>query len=224
MARISFSPLVVAASGSVADTVFAKWKGRPYIRSRVIPANPNTDKQQYQRDCMAAVVAHYAALTDALKTAWRTYGTAYSISGANAFSKKNVSTSVPNGDGTYPRVDTRTLLVPQFSPPDQISGNITDFAAATGAGDAGDIDITWGASGWAALGTVYFWAMQDDGDNNVIGQPDLAAASESAGAHAVTLTGLDPTHTYIVIAVLKHGSLAAHANTLAARGVSPKAA
>ena len=224
MARISFSPLVVAASGSVADTVFAKWKGRPYIRSRVIPANPNTDKQAYQRQVMAAAVALYASLTDDLKTAWRTYGTAYSISGANAFSRKNAATAVPNGDATYPRLDVRTDLVPQFSPPDQITGNITDFAAVTGAGDAGDIDITWGASGWPALGTVYFWAMPDDAANNVIGQPELADAQESGGSEAVTLPGLDPAHTYIVIAVLKHGSLEVHANTLAVRGVSPKAA
>jgi len=40
----------LAASGTFADTLTASiWKGRPYMRQRVIPANPRTDLQQQPR-------------------------------------------------------------------------------------------------------------------------------------------------------------------------------
>ena len=223
MARISFSPLVVDASGSVSDTVFAKWKGRPYIRSRVTPANPQTPDQVYQRAVMAIAVALYATLTAAIKAAWRTYATAYSITAANAFTKKNASTAVPNGDANYPRLDTRTLLAPQFSPPDQVIGNLSNFAAVTGAGAAGTIDVSWSAAGWTAASKVYLWAMQDDAVNNIIGEPEVVAKEVTANQGSTTLTGLDPDHTYIVVTTVYAATEAGYTNSLAVRGVTPKA-
>jgi len=40
----------MAASGALANTiVFASWKGRPYVRERVIPSNPKSDPQTGRR-------------------------------------------------------------------------------------------------------------------------------------------------------------------------------
>ena len=41
------------------NVVFSMWKGRPYMRSYVSPANPNSLKQQAQRDHMRKIVAMY---------------------------------------------------------------------------------------------------------------------------------------------------------------------
>lgn len=44
------------ASGTFADTLTAsKWKGRSYIRQRVIPSNPNTDNQQTVRSILGTL-------------------------------------------------------------------------------------------------------------------------------------------------------------------------
>lgn len=42
--------------GKVGDVVGASWKGIPYIRQYVIPANPNTDAQKAERDLFRGIV------------------------------------------------------------------------------------------------------------------------------------------------------------------------
>jgi len=50
MARLTGALFSLAASGTIADTLtFAKWKGIQYVRTRVVPANPNSTKQQEVR-------------------------------------------------------------------------------------------------------------------------------------------------------------------------------
>lgn len=43
-------------SGKIGDVVCSKWKGIPYIREFVIPANPNTASQQTERGQFRALV------------------------------------------------------------------------------------------------------------------------------------------------------------------------
>jgi len=43
--KLRFSPLIAGMSGKAADAVAASWKGRPYVRSFVIPKNPRTVDQ-----------------------------------------------------------------------------------------------------------------------------------------------------------------------------------
>ncbi len=51
MARLTGALFSLAASGTIADTLtFAKWKGIQYVRTRVIPANPNSANQQEVRN------------------------------------------------------------------------------------------------------------------------------------------------------------------------------
>ena len=47
MAKVTGGLLSLSSSGSIADTLtFSKWKGRPYVRQRVVPANPQSTAQQ----------------------------------------------------------------------------------------------------------------------------------------------------------------------------------
>jgi len=56
MARLTAPLLSLAASGTIAKTLtFANWKGIPYVRTRVIPANPNTSAQQEVRGIFATL-------------------------------------------------------------------------------------------------------------------------------------------------------------------------
>ena len=82
MAIVTAPLLSLGASGKIADTLVASvWKGIPYMRQYVIPANPKTVDQ----------VAHRAAFTAAV-AAWRTY-----ITDADVREAWRVSAGVQSG-------------------------------------------------------------------------------------------------------------------------------
>ena len=70
------------------NVVFSMWKGRPYMRSYVVPANPNSLKQQANRDQMAKIVAMYQANVkgdESIAAAWDVEALPRLISGYNQF-------------------------------------------------------------------------------------------------------------------------------------------
>lgn len=71
------------------SVVFSMWKGRPYMRQHVTPANPNSSAQQAHRADVAQYVERYKSVikgTDA-KTPWDEFALSYQISGFNLFTK-----------------------------------------------------------------------------------------------------------------------------------------
>ena len=129
MARISFSPLVTAASGKVKDTVFSKWKGRAYIRARVTPANPQSVDQMAVRDSMARTVSLWQSTNSATKLAWGSYASPYSISGYNAFVKANRAAEQMSEKLEFTPVNP---LVPQMPP-----------LIVEGGASSGHIKLSW---------------------------------------------------------------------------------
>lgn len=76
MAKLTAPLLSLGASGQIAKTmVAATWKGIPYMRQFVIPANPKTAAQVAQRASFTASVnAWRSYLTDAtVRAAWRVF-------------------------------------------------------------------------------------------------------------------------------------------------------
>lgn len=70
------SALVTQASGSVGGATFAHNQGGLYVRGRGIPTNPNSDQQQAVRANMTTLsTAWVNTLTNAQRTAWKTYST-----------------------------------------------------------------------------------------------------------------------------------------------------
>jgi hypothetical protein len=67
MAKVQGPLMSMDASGTYAGTlVFAKWKGRAYVRNRVDPSNPRTQGQQDVRNAMRVLAAavKFTNLTD----------------------------------------------------------------------------------------------------------------------------------------------------------------
>jgi len=101
------------------SAVFSIWKGRTYFRSYVIPANPQTNKQQAHRDVLKKLVARWQSIidTDEKKAAWNKYALPYQISGYNLFVKfgRKSKISVPasaSGTGSATVTVTYTLGLP----------------------------------------------------------------------------------------------------------------
>lgn len=84
------SPVFSDIRNAIGDNVvFSQWKGRPYMRSYVKPANPRTLKQLANRAVMTNLVKRYQELSaDAdVKAAWNAEALPLVISGFNLFVK-----------------------------------------------------------------------------------------------------------------------------------------
>lgn len=88
--KVTPSPLVADMSGATADLVAAKWKGRLYVRTRVIPKNPRTPLQTAQRDAMTEVVALWKLINGIMHDAYQLGANQLQISGFNDWAKLNV--------------------------------------------------------------------------------------------------------------------------------------
>ena len=100
MAKVTGPLLSLSASGTVADTMtFSRWKGRAYVRQRVIPTYTNTTLQAKVRDLLrdASVAWKTEATVGAVdidaayKLAYDTYASGLGISGFNVFMRETVA-------------------------------------------------------------------------------------------------------------------------------------
>ncbi len=178
MARISFSPLIVEASGKVKDTVFSRWKGRPYIRSRVTPANPKTAAQTAVRESMARCVDLWQSLTADVKANWNTYASPFSISGYNAFVKANRALEQAGSILTVTNVSA--LL------------NGLDTLAATTGVASGEIDLDWTGGSVGADKFAYVLSRESGLDALNLEQSTTTLIS----ALSATIGGLTPTTSF----------------------------
>lgn len=86
MAKITGPLLGLGASGSIAKTLVAsKWKGRPYMRQHVIPANPKTVGQTQTRDAFSFAAATWKIGGPLLRTPWDRFAVGQVLTGRNKF-------------------------------------------------------------------------------------------------------------------------------------------
>lgn len=80
----------LAASGTIGDAAtFSSWKGRGYVRERVIPANPKSGPQTGMRSMLSFLSKQWASLTSAEQATWDDRAKASVISNFNAFTSYN---------------------------------------------------------------------------------------------------------------------------------------
>lgn len=90
MAKPTGPLLSLGASGTIADTLtFSKWKGRPYIRQRVIPANPQTVEQSKTRNAFTWASDAWKNFPTPNRAPWDRFAQGQVLSGRNAFIGKN---------------------------------------------------------------------------------------------------------------------------------------
>lgn len=107
MAKVTGPLLSLSASGTVADTMtFSRWKGRAYVRQRVIPTYSNTTGQAKIRDLMTDLSVAWktnatvgaVVINSAYKTAFNNAASGLGISGFNLFAREVVAL---NGGSSY---------------------------------------------------------------------------------------------------------------------------
>lgn len=86
MAKVTAPLLSFGASGSLAKTIVAsKWKGRPYMRQHVIPANPQSVDQTLTRDAFASAAAIWKIGGPLLRAPWERFAVGQVLTGRNKF-------------------------------------------------------------------------------------------------------------------------------------------
>lgn len=180
MARITFSPLVTAASGKVKDTVFSRWKGRAYIRARVTPANPQSAAQTLVRNSLSRCVDMWQSNVSKIKTAWNLYASPYSMSGYNKFMSAN-------------RADEQAANELQTTPVNTDVLPVDTYTAVSG-GASGEIDLAWDNG---TVGATYkvFVMVRKAGDDFFTVESDGAVLTS---VKSLTLTGLAAGISYQV--------------------------
>lgn len=90
MAKLGGPLMSMTASGTVGGIItFATWKGRPYVRTRVIPANPKSAAQLGVRAMMTFLSQQWAGLSTGNKATWDLAADARKVSPFNAFVAAN---------------------------------------------------------------------------------------------------------------------------------------
>jgi len=90
MVKVSGPAFSLDASGTIGDTlVYSKWKGRPYVRSHVIPSNPKSGGQLGMRGMFSFLTKQWAALSAADKATWEDRADQLIVSPFNAYMSYN---------------------------------------------------------------------------------------------------------------------------------------
>lgn len=157
------SVLFSELSNKLGDQIVgARWKGRGYFRSYVIPANPKTDKQIAHRDCLDKILKQCQSevLDDAdFKAAWNAEALAEAISGCNLFVKDGRKSEIAcptTGTADSPINITYTCGIPlSKAGMFKVTDSTVTEVVAVGSLLAGDDVVV--ATGNLAAGTYYFF-------------------------------------------------------------------
>lgn len=126
-------PMVGLLSRSQGNTTAARNRGGAYIRNRVVPVNPNTDKQTVQRELLASLSSSWRDLTQAEREAWialglqmtrrDTLGQEYTLTGLQAYTSVNRNL-ILIGDDPTPTAPALDM------PPDLTDVDVASLTAA----------------------------------------------------------------------------------------------
>jgi hypothetical protein len=91
MALVNGPLFSLDASGQVAKAlVYSRWKGRPYVRKYVVPANPDSLGQKATRSMMGFISGQWASLSTTDQDSWNSLAAAAGYSSFNAYTSGNM--------------------------------------------------------------------------------------------------------------------------------------
>lgn len=182
MAKLTGPLLSFGAKGQIGKTVvISKWRGIPYARSYVVPANPKTAAQTTVRTTFALLREMWKLAPAQVQAAWNAFAAGRPFTGMNKLVGENVR--VLNGEA-----DMSSFIASPGS-----GGGLVPltFNAVTGS-VAGTINITMTApaapSGWTLVKAVAT-GFKDQAPDGIFAAP-FVAAEDLVAPYAITLTGL----------------------------------
>lgn len=187
MARTSGPLLSFDARASIGKTVvYSNWKGIPYARRWVQPANPKTTDQMAVRNVFKWLMAVWSYLPASAQAAWNAYAQGQPMTGRNAFAKFNVGA-----------LQGQTTLANFIMSPSAKSGPVAASATFTPGNDLVTIDIVAPALpvGWTIVEAVGAALRQQNPSSGVLYK--TTAGTDATSTYQIVLTGLDSAQTYV---------------------------
>ncbi len=194
MAKLTGPLLSFGARGSLGKTmVISKWRGVPYARSYVVPANPQTAAQQQVRTTFALLREMWKLAPAQLQDAWNAFASGRPFTGMNKEVGENVR--VLNGEADMSNY---------IASPGAGGGLVPLTMNAVTGVVAGTIDVTVTApaapSGWVLTKAVAIGFK--DQDPAGIFDGTISVVEDLVAPYVMTLTGLPAGELCIVSAWL----------------------
>jgi hypothetical protein len=194
MATLTGPLLSFSARKSIGKTlVYSSWKGIPYSRQHVIPANPNTADQQEVRNVFAWLQRVWAYAPALATEGWDAYASGQPMTGRNAFAKFNVGP-----------LQGETTLANFIMSPAAKSGPVAAGATFTG----GALQITAAItapslpSGWTIYSGIAACIPEQNPQSGQLFS--IVAGEDLSSTYEVILTGLTAATTYVCGAWFKY--------------------
>lgn len=189
MSKTTAPLLSFGAAGQIGKTmVFSKWKGIPYVRKHVIPANPRSAAQTLTRSVFALLREMYKLSPALLRAPWDAFAQGRPFTGMNKFVGENV------------RVLREELDLANFIASPGARGGLAPVLMVAAPGGAGIITATFtvpaAPDGWAIDGAVAS-AVRDQ-DPHGIFAGEIVAAEDLGAPYVVNLAGLTTGEQYVV--------------------------
>ena len=99
MAKVTAPLLSFGASGTIAKVqTYASWRGVPYARRHVVPANPKTTAQVLTRDIFTALTVRWKTGGPLLRAPWDRFAVGQKFLGSNSYIGKNINLTRGDAD------------------------------------------------------------------------------------------------------------------------------
>lgn len=190
MSRVTAPLLSFSASGQIGQTqVYSTWKGVPYVRRYVTPANPRSTEQTYTRNAFSWLNSVWKVAPEEFRAAWTLFAKGQPLTDRNAFIQRNL---------------------PLLRGMTDLAGMV--FSPGARGGLVGSIDITPGddlitvdgeppdplPAGWTVTRMIAAAIRQQDPNSGVL--YNIVADEDATAPYQVVLTGLASAQTYMVAA------------------------
>jgi hypothetical protein len=187
MAGVTGPLLSFGASGQIGKSaVFSRWKGVPYVRRYVVPANPQSADQTLTRTAFAWLNAVYKIAPADFRAAWALAAKGNPVTDRNLLLRQNLSNLRGQSD-----------LTGLIMSPGARGGIAAPFVATPG-DDL--ITVTADApdplpAGWSVIRFIAACIRQQDPQSGVL--YEIVTGSDAAAAYSVVLAGLASAQHYM---------------------------
>lgn len=153
MALVKAPLLSLDASGALGNAlVFSKWKGRPYVRSLVKPANPKSGGQVGVRAAFKFLSQHWGDGGASAQATWEDLAEQDVVSGFNAYMKQNL---LRNRNFLAPGQEYPALVAQTASAIDTFAATAGERQITITINDDTLDDVNWGFLIFRALSTGF---------------------------------------------------------------------
>lgn len=207
MATITPSALGAGLSGKAGSVIFARHKGRPYIRPVVSAIDPKTNDQLSLRGTVRKVDAWWQDLPPQFKAQWQSLDTPTGLTPHNLFVRQNVQDlSYPPGTWPVPPA-TRPVPVARIVPLDSPVKPI-DVTASWPATSPPGIKVAWnpGEADPADLVIALAELHATPFDQSAIFAPHTYARTVASGSN--WFDQLTPSTSYDLYVIVYHPATA----------------